>query len=181
MLQPQPYIKDACTHYLSRRHLRLRHLSRIIVGNNVVYPTSYGHFLHEILPRVVWLAQVSFFCSGFLLKLPFCVAHCSSCCRAWSGGRSSSMTYYHSRRSSSMTYYHSRSPDDIFLIAFRLLAQTLPEGVSNEKQAISSSSNSSSNEAEKQALMSMTDCIPPARADTPRRHPDPDGALRPDP
>lgn len=57
MLQPQPHVKDACTHYLSRRHLRFRHIPRLIVGNNVVYPTSYGHFLHEILPRVIWMAQ----------------------------------------------------------------------------------------------------------------------------
>ena len=58
MFQHQPYVKDACTHYYSRSHLKIRHLSRIIVGNNVVYPTSYGHFLHEILPRIIWMAQL---------------------------------------------------------------------------------------------------------------------------
>ena len=57
MFLPQPYVKDACTHYLSRHHVRIRHIHWLIVGNNVVYPTSYGHFLHEILPRIIWMAQ----------------------------------------------------------------------------------------------------------------------------
>ena len=57
MFLPQPYVKDACTQYLSHQHLRVRHIPRLIVGNNVVYPTSYGHFLHEILPRIIWMAQ----------------------------------------------------------------------------------------------------------------------------
>jgi hypothetical protein len=57
MLLAQPSVRDACTHYYDRSHVKIRHIARLIVGNNVVYPTSYGHFLHEILPRVIWMAK----------------------------------------------------------------------------------------------------------------------------
>ena len=55
--QPQLHVRPPCTRYQSRHHLTLKRFHRLILGSNVTYPTAHGHFLHELLPRLVWLAS----------------------------------------------------------------------------------------------------------------------------
>ncbi len=52
------YAHHACTDYDSRTHVRFKHYKALAVGHAAAYPTSFGHFLHEIVPIVVWLAHV---------------------------------------------------------------------------------------------------------------------------